>query len=481
MERISTGIAALDDIVGGGVPTGSLIVLAGPPGTGKTILAQQMAFANGRSDNPAFYYTTVSEPHAKLVRHLRAFDFFDESKLGHGVELLHLTDLFGPRDDPSSGVGLALMEIVRRAFDERPSVVVIDSSKALRDFEEPERLREAMFEFASKLAHTGTVLVLVGEYDEDEFEQLPEFAIADGIIYLANRAEGAADRRWLRVLKMRGSNYLMGQHTFRISTEGHEVFPRLETIAVTHAPEPDGRASFGVADVDDMTGGGLPLGDATLVMGPSGAGKTLLCCHLVDTSLTAGRRCLYVSLQETTGELLLKASSFGMRLHDGTEDGSLRILNVPPMELEIDQFAGQLRRSVAEFHPALVVVDGIGDIVTIARRANRYPSYLIALATVLREQGALTVFTYEVAALGAASIEALSYLFHDVILLRYMERSGELARVLTVLKMRHSGHAHDLLQYSISAGRGFTPGGRAGNVRHVLGWNVIGSPTGSSS
>ncbi len=472
MERISTGIADLDTIIGGGIPTGSLIVIAGAPGTGKTILAQRIAFENGREENAALYYTTLSEPHTKLTRHLATFDFFDANKLGRGVELLHLRDLLASPEDASVGIGAALEEIVTRVFEEKPSVVVIDSSKALRDFAKPERLRDLMFEFAGKVAHSGTVLIFVGEYSEEDFARLPEFAIADGIIYLANRAQGASDRRWLRVLKMRGSNYLMGQHTFTISKGGHEIFPRLETIAATRTREVDGRASFGIGDVDEMTGGGLPLGDAALIMGPSGAGKTLLSCHVVDTGLAAGHRCLYVSMQETPEELRAKGRSFGMAFDEHAD--TLRVLNIPPMELEIDRFAGILRREVADVDPAMVVVDGIGDIAALARLAERYPGYLIALTTALRERGALVVFTYEVAAFGTPSIEALSYLFHDVLVLRYMERRGELGRVLTVLKMRHSEHAHGLLQYSITAGRGFTPGGQAGDASQVLDWNVIG-------
>ena len=131
MQRLPTGEPSLDLVLGGGLPAGSLIVVAGPPGSGKTILAQQICFANATAERKALYYTTWSEPHDKLVRHLEPFSFFDVDALGERVEFLHLAELIG--DEADGGFAAAGDEILRQSFDAKPAVVVIDSSKALHD------------------------------------------------------------------------------------------------------------------------------------------------------------------------------------------------------------------------------------------------------------------------------------------------------------------------------------------------------------
>lgn len=480
MERVSTGLPELDRILGGGLPIGSMMVLAGPPGTGKTILAQQMAFAIATEEHPARYYTTLSEPHAKLIRHLEPFTFFDHASLGKRVSYLHLTELAQGAGDADRGLAAVMEEIVEGAFDHKPALVVIDSSKALHHFADPERLRETIFSLASRVAHTGAILLLVGEYTPDELETAPEFAVADGIIQVANTPVGPVDRRTLRILKMRGTDYLTGQHTFRLGPGGYELFPRLETTSPhTGQHLSEERHAFGLPQVDDMTSGGIPAGDATLVMGPTGVGKTALTCHWIQEGLDQGERCLFVSLEETELELRSKARSFGLRFDEAIESGQLRIIHVPPIELEIDEFGVMVRDHVEQEDQQRVVIDSLGEILPPAKALQRFPSYLWALTLTLRERGSSAMFTYEMSALGATDrLDSLSYLFQDVLVLRYMERESELGRVLTVLKMRRSPHAKGLLQFQIT-GEGFSPVGPADVASGVLGWTVIGSPVGS--
>jgi circadian clock protein KaiC len=185
------------------------VVLAGAPGTGKTILAQQICFAGASPDRKAIYYTTLSEPHSKLVRHLEPFSFFDTDALGASVEFIHLGDLLLQND--GGGLEAVVSEIVDRCFEADPAVVVIDSSKALQVFADEQSLRAAYYELASRVAHTGAVVILVGEYTPDEIDRNVEFALADGIIQVANESHEPVDRRWLRVLKMRGALHLAGQ------------------------------------------------------------------------------------------------------------------------------------------------------------------------------------------------------------------------------------------------------------------------------
>src|SRR6202165_1940377 len=153
MGRLQTGIADLDLIFGGGLEPGSLVIIAGAPGTGKTILAQQICFANATPEHKALYYTTLSEPHSKLVRHLEPFEFFKSAELGRSVDFIHLGELV--QEAGTEGLEPVVSEVVRKCFETKPAVVVIDSAKALRDFVSGHDLLTALYGLGSRVAPRG--------------------------------------------------------------------------------------------------------------------------------------------------------------------------------------------------------------------------------------------------------------------------------------------------------------------------------------
>ena len=303
MSPLATGISGLDMVLGGGLEPGSVVVLAGPPGTGKTILAQQICFATATPQHKAIYYTTLSEPHSKLVKHLTPFAFFDAEALGARVEHIHLGDLLRHAGD---GLEPVVSEIVRQALQDEPAVVAIDSAKLLRDFAGETELREAFYDLTSRIAHTDSVLLLLGEWTEEEMGSGVEFSLADGIIQLAYEPREPIDRRWLRVVKLRGGPHLEGKHTFRINSSGIEVFSRIETHAATPTARLGGRISSGTPGLDGLMGGGIWSGDTTVVVGPSGVGKTIFGLRFVAEGIDEGERCLYVTLQDTADELVAR-------------------------------------------------------------------------------------------------------------------------------------------------------------------------------
>lgn len=478
MDRVGTGIADLDLILGGGIPSGSLIFIAGGSGTGKTILAQQICFANATTEHKALYYTMVSEPHTKLLRHLEQFEFFDREALGERVDFIHLPALLpegGLESTPKAqraALSTLVDEVVRASSEQERSVIVIDGIKALRDVEvDGFGFRAIAYDLASKVAHSNAVLVFVGEYTADEVAYAPEFAVADGILYLADETFGRFDQRWLRLLKLRGTEYLMGKHSFRISAAGLEVFPRFESLTPPRELWPDERAPFGIDEIDKMTGGGLPAASATLVAGPSGAGKTVLGLHFVAEGIARGERCLYLSFQQGAERLIERGETFGWPFREAVESGLLQIRHLEPVEISLDAIGAELRRAaLGEQRVKRVVVDSLAELEPAARGTSRFPDYLSALTGLLASVGATTLLTSETTAFFGPAFElphGLAFVADNVILLRYAEVESEVRRVMAIVKMRDGDHIKNIVEVEIGT-NGLTVKGKFEGLTGVL-------------
>lgn len=473
MTRASTGISELDLVLGGGFPEGSCVVFAGAPGTGKTILAQQVCFANARPDRKAIYYTTLSEPHSKLVTHLEGFSFFDSTAVGETVQFHSLSALADRGGSGDVSMAAVATEVVREAFEERPSVIVIDSSKALHETEGP-GFRRAVYELASRVAHTDAVLILVGEYDQDDMRTAAEFAVADAIIFLTNESSGYQDRRWLRVAKLRGSDYLGGRHTFRIDSTGIGVFPRPESTLVKPGVAPEKRLSTGIVGLDTMLEGGIPSASATIIAGPSGAGKTVIALQYLTEGLKKGEACVYATFQESDRALRAKATHFGWDLEKPLAEGKLAIVHQQPVEIGLDVIAADIRKAASSISATRVVIDSIAELEH-ASDGNRFGDYLWALVSGLRMDGATCVLTSETAAFFGPAFElahGLSFIADNIVLLRYTELESEIRRAMVVVKMRESDHVKSLVEFEIT-GTGAAVKGKFAGVTGVL----SGTPT----
>ncbi|MDQ6879060.1 MAG: AAA family ATPase [Candidatus Dormibacteraeota bacterium] len=473
MKRLISRIPRLDTILGGGLPVGSLIVVAGAPGTGKTILAQQICFGNGTSARKAIYYSTVSEPPEKFITHLKVFEFFDRRALADKVEFINLGDML----QGEGGLDSMMDEIVRKCVKEHPSVVVVDSAKSLRDFSTGGRsLREAVYQLAARIAHTDTTLLFVGEYNVDEIESAPELSIADGILELVYEAHEPMDRRWLRVQKLRGSKHLSGKHPFLITAAGINIFVRAETLdeSLQEESEARGRISIGVIGLDKMTHGGLPRGGSTLVLGPSGCGKTALALRFVVQGLEAGERSLYVTFQENAKQLIRKAAGFGWDLKPHLESGQLKIVHVAETTLDLDYIASVVRDEIALSPLHRMVIDSLAEMVVAARESERFSAFARSLLGSLRAAQVSVLTTSETSSLGPTPelLGGLSFLYHNVVLLRYIEQASEVGRAVAILKMRNSDHEKGLWTFAIT-GRGFVVQTKVESVTGLLGWSVL--------
>lgn len=240
LDRITTGVGRLDEILYGGIPRYSLVFINGLPGAGKTILSQQAVFANARRGRTSLYLSTISEPPVKLLRFLQGFTFFDPELFGTKVIYGDLGDAL--RRDGAAGLIKQVDELVR---EHRPDIVVIDGFKALRDFiRDPLAFREFTLDLAIRLSTWEVTSLLVGEYGPDDLREGTEFGIADGIIYVYGTEEAAKQKRFLRVMKMHGTRFFAGEHFFEIGPQGITLYPRLAPEVAGEYESPAERAGM---------------------------------------------------------------------------------------------------------------------------------------------------------------------------------------------------------------------------------------------
>jgi circadian clock protein KaiC len=456
IDRVHTGSSETDRILGGGFLRNSINIVMGQPGTGKTILVQHLVFHNASNDRPILYLTTLSEPLPKIVKYLQQFDFYDESQLG---ESIHYEDV-GPRL-AADGIK-ALLPVVDNAIRTlAPKIVIIDSFKALHDLAPSiTEMRQMLYELTGVLTAYDTTTFLLGEYTEEHSRQLPEFAIADGIIELSRNFTSTREERFLRVLKLRGSSYIEGQHGFKIAPGGLDVYPRLLSPDVPADYKiVQERTSWGVPGLDALLGGGLWRGSTTLLAGPAGAGKTTMALQFALEGVRAGEPTLYVNFQENPTQLARAIHNLGSDVEQAKKDG-LKLLYASPVELQIDSLVVTIFRRIRQENIRRVVLDAAGDLIMAASDSQRLHDYLYALVQHFTVAGVTSVLTYETAggvtdAGGGTGLGGrFSYMSDNIVWIR-IDVSEVVRRSVLVLKARgsaHDLHAHEL-QMSASGAR----------------------------
>jgi circadian clock protein KaiC len=444
-SKLSTGQAALDMVLGGGIPRASLTIVAGPPGAGKTILAQQISFAAAQDGLQVIYFTNVSEPHAKLVEHIRAFDFYAPDVIGDQIRLYNITSQIR-----NKGFRETLDFVVDTVRREKADMVVVDSFRGLKHvLEVSVRDRAALFDMAAQLSILGCTTLLVGEYTPHEIQTEPEFAITDAILNLTLWADGVYERRSLRIAKMRGVGYLSGEHSFRIDRSGIHIYPRQESL--TQAPSykaTEERVSMGIAELDRMMYGGPIRSSSTLIAGSAGTGKTVLSLHFLAAGAAQGERGLMVSFQENPEQLAIRAGHFGLQQQLDFTGGRTEVLFLSPVELDLDVAAEHIRAAVETRGVQRVVIDSVAELEFATRDRERFDDFLASLIGFMRGHEVTTLMTREITQLFGTELtiasRGLSYIVDNIIILRYVELNAEIRRAITVLKIRGSNHDKSL-------------------------------------
>jgi circadian clock protein KaiC len=444
-ERLSSGHARLDGLLGGGLPANAINVLIGLPGAGKTILAQQYVFANATSERPALYLSTVSEPLEKIIRYGQSLDFFSPQAVGQAVFYEDLGAILNERG--LEAVSERIGELIK---EHKPGVIVIDSFKALSAYADASDFRRFLHELAGRLSAFPTNCFWVGEYAEGAIADAPEFAVADTIIALSTARNGDRETRTLRVLKLRGGSASSGAHAYRITSNGIDVFPRLAD-PVEHADYVLGdiRISSGIAALDELLVDGYWPGASTLCAGPSGAGKTLMGLHFIFNGARDGDPGVIASLQENPIQLERIVRGFSWTL----QERSIELMYRSPVDVYIDQWVYELLETVDRAGARRVLIDSLSDLQMAAPDPIGFREYMYSLNQRLSRQGVSLFMTSELPDLfhvGRLSEYGVSHLSDNVVLLQYVRDSAIVRRAVTVLKTRASDHQPESREFTIT-------------------------------
>ena len=446
-DRLLSGHEPLEAVLDGGLPGNAITLIVGRPGSGKTMLAQQYVFRNGRPDRPAVYFSTVSEPLEKIVRFGQSLEFFDPAAIGTSVFYEDLGAIVN-RD----GLPGVVEQIGRAIRERRPGVIVIDSFKALQAYADGYgEFRKFLHELVGRLGAFPVASLWVGEYEETEIPAMAEFAVADAILALTAEQIGQREARFLQVKKLRGSGFRSGQHAYRLTASGLRLFPRLADLPINEEyPLGRIRVSSGIPALDDMLAEGYWPGASTLIAGPSGSGKTLMGLHFVVNGARQGQPGVIASLQENPTQLGRILQGFGWSL----TEPNVKVMYRSPVDIYIDEWAHDLLETVADTGAQRVLIDSLADLRMSAGDEIRFREFIYSLVQRFSRQGVSVLMTFEIPQLYSPdrmSDTAVSHLSDNVVILSYVREHDITARSIAVIKTRATTHDPAVRRFTIGS------------------------------
>jgi circadian clock protein KaiC len=459
-SRIRSGVPGLDEVLGGGLARETLLLIEGPPGSGKTTFALQFLL-QGVREGEACLLASNAERREQLNSIAASHGWNLD-----GIHVTELTEPAGTEDDEGSEYTLfpeAEVELggtLKHLFAEierlRPSRLVLDTISVLRVLaptpgfyrHQLKRIRDFV------LAKSCTTLMLDDASRTGE-KDLRTQTLADGIVELEHLDfKYGADRRQLRVRKLRGCTYVSGAHDFTIVTGGLTVYPRL--VARTHAKVPTFEPlSSGIAQIDALLSGGLPRGSCTLVMGPAGSGKSTITTIFAMAAAERGERCSIMLFDENIESHIARSQGLGFNIAPAIEAGRIRVNDLDPAELSLGQIAHLLVQQVEADNVGLIVIDTLNGYLQSAAGEQAVFLQLRELISYLNRRRIVTLLTLTEHGIFGSDRSTpidLSFLADNVILLRYFEAQGAIHQALSVVKKRIGQHERTIRELTLKPG-----------------------------
>jgi circadian clock protein KaiC len=416
-----------------------------------------MCFHHAAHDGRAVYVTLLAESHSRMFSHLEQMAFFDPGAIPDRVYYLG-----GYSALQSNGLS-ALVGLIRGAIQKRSATLLVLDGLISAQESAPNdgEFKKFIHELQSLADLTGcTVVLLTNAERVSGF--FPEHTMVDGVLHLTDELSELRPLRHVRVLKLRGSAPVRGLHSVRITDQGIQVRPRIETLF----PPRDGfdghvatgpKLAFGIPVLDAMLRGGVRAGSITMVLGSSGSGKTLLGMQFLSAGLKQGERGLYFGFYEHPEAILAKCQRVGIGgLREGVARGDAQIVWHRPVEGVIDELGESLIDTVRTWRPKRVVIDGMEGFERAADFPERLSHVYSAIAQQMEQLGVTTLYTTETRELFGKKIEVpitgLSASTQNIFLMRHIEHRARLLRVMGILKVRDDDYDGQMREVQITDG-----------------------------
>ncbi len=454
-DRISSGISGLDDILGGGLTPQRVYLVEGSPGAGKTTLGLQFLL-DGLARNESGLYITLSETTDELIAVGQSH--------GWDITPLSIYELAGENDldvDAQQSVfhpsEIELGETTRKVMDRvdelRPVRAVFDSLSEVRLLaQNPLRYRRQILALKQFFAARACTVLLLDDKTSQPDQHL--HSIAHGVISLEQIARDyGKERRRVNILKMRGIRFRGGYHDYTLDTGGITMYPRL--VAAEHIREfVPMVGSSGSDGFDALLGGGLIRGTNTLIVGPSGIGKTTLSTRCLLSALERGEKAAYYLFDEGLGTFFARSAQLGLDLRPYLASGQLTMCHFDPAELSPGEFAQMLRDAVEQSSTRFMVIDSLNAYLQAMPGEHFLTLQMHELLSYLNQQGVTTMMIlgqHGLMAEGRTDVD-LSYLSDSTVLMRFFEASGNVRRAISVIKSRTAQHAQTIHELQLGEG-----------------------------
>lgn len=457
LARASTGVAGLDEVLGGGWARNRMHLLEGSPGTGKTTIALQFLLAGAQAGESGIYIS-LAETENELRDGARSHGW----KIDPSIEIFELVppdSVLDPEQHQSLlySSDLELGETITRVFESiervRPQRVVIDSLSEIRLLAQSAlRYRRQILALKHYFAKHNSTVVMLDDLTGETNDRAVH-SIAHSVIQLEQLAPVyGAERRRLRVAKCRGQAYRGGYHDYIIGAGGVQVFPRLVAAEQRKGFSGDLQKS-GIAALDALAGGGLSSGSSTLIIGPAGTGKTLLVMQYLRETVRRGGRAAMFVFDEELGLLLARAKGLGIDLAGMRDSGKLVIEQMDAAELSPGEFSHRVRAVVAADDIRTVAIDSLNGYQASMPEEQFLTLHLHELLQYLNRRGASTFLTLAQSGMvgDMRSSVDLTYLADSVIMLRYFEALGRVRRAMSIIKKRGGPHEDTIREFRIDA------------------------------
>ncbi len=454
-----TGIAGLDDVLGGGFTPYRLYLVEGVPGSGKTTLAVQFLLEGVRQGEPVLYVTlseSAEELSAVAASHGWSLEGITIRELIASEDSLSPDaqyTMFHPSEVELSETTKTILADVERI---KPTRVVFDSLSELRLLAgNPLRYRRQILALKQFFSGRKCTVLLLDDMTSTGHD-LQVQSIAHGAVRLEQlHPQYGAERRRLLVLKYRGVRFRGGFHDYVIQRGGIEVYPRL--IASEHRrPQFDEKLGSGIAELDRLLGGGIERGTSTLIVGAAGTGKSSLAAQFVVAAAERGQNSALFIFDESQHTLLTRAAGLGINLRKHVDAGEVTIQQVDPAEMSPGEFVHAIRRAVEHEEAKVVVIDSLNGYLNAMPEERFLIIQLHELLTYLGQAGIATLLIgAHQGLIGSQMITPVdaSYLADAVILMRYFEARGEVRQAISVVKKRGGAHERTIREIRLEPGR----------------------------